>query len=68
MVRAAAGADRAAAQVWAQMRQEMLTAMARFAADLPATGQVRTSLPAEEVREVRWLIRVSGAVPAEGEG
>lgn len=54
VARAAAGADSAAAQVWAQMRQEMLTAMTFFAADLIATGQVRGELSDDEVRDVLW--------------
>ncbi|GAA1680332.1 TetR/AcrR family transcriptional regulator [Fodinicola feengrottensis] len=54
LARDAASADRAAADVWAQMRQETLTAMTYFAADLLATGQVREGLSAEEVRDVLW--------------
>lgn len=54
VARDAAGADSAAAQVWAQMRQEVLTAMTRFTADLLATGQVREGMSAEEVRDVLW--------------
>jgi AcrR family transcriptional regulator len=55
LARDAAGADHAAAQVWAQMRQEMLTAMTYFADDLRATGQVRDDLSAGEVRDVLWV-------------
>lgn len=54
LARNAAGADRAAAAVWAQMRGEMLTAMTYFAADLVATGQVRAGLAADDVRDVLW--------------
>jgi AcrR family transcriptional regulator len=54
LARNAAGADRAAAAVWAQMRVEMLTAMTYFAADLVATGQVRAGLAADDVRDVLW--------------
>ncbi|MDT7661525.1 MAG: hypothetical protein QOD04_1081 [Pseudonocardiales bacterium] len=54
LVRDAAHADRAAAEVWAQMRQEMLTAMTYFAEDLLGTGQVRRHLVLEDVRDVLW--------------
>lgn len=54
LARAAASADSAAAEVWSQMRQEMLTAMTFFAADLVATGQVRAELTADDVRDVLW--------------
>lgn len=52
LARAAAGVDRAAAEVWDQMRQESLTAMTYFANDLIATGQVRESLSAEDTRDI----------------
>ena len=52
LARDAAGADRAAADVWAQMRAETLTAMTYFATDLVATGQVRGSV--EDVRDILW--------------
>jgi len=54
LARDAAGADRMAAAVWAQMRAEVLTAMTHFAADLLATGQVRPGLAADDVRDVLW--------------
>ena len=54
LARDAAGADSAAARVWAQMRQEMLTAMTYFAADLIDTGQVHAGLAPDEVRDVLW--------------
>src|SRR5437763_1603308 len=54
VARDAAAADRAAAEVWAQMRQELLTAMTYFSADLMATGQVRPVLSAEDVRDILW--------------
>ena len=54
LARDAAGADHAAAAVWAQTRQETLTAMTYFAADLMATGQVRSELSKDEVRDVLW--------------
>ena len=55
LARDAAHADRAAADVWDRMRQETLTAMTYFAQDLVATGQVRSSLTADEVRDILWL-------------
>jgi AcrR family transcriptional regulator len=54
VARAAAGVDDAAAEVWAQMRQEMLTAMTYLTADLQATGQLRTGASTDEVRDVLW--------------
>ncbi|GAB3156955.1 TetR/AcrR family transcriptional regulator [Amycolatopsis sp. NPDC004378] len=54
LARDAAAADPAAAEVWAQMRQEMLTAMTYFSADLMATGQVRAGLSADDVRDILW--------------
>lgn len=53
LARDAARADPAAAGVWAQMRQETLTAMTLFGTDLVATGQVRLSV--EEARDILWL-------------
>jgi hypothetical protein len=41
-------------EVWAQMRQEMLTAMTYFTADLQATGQLRPGESTDEVRDVLW--------------
>jgi hypothetical protein len=52
LARDAAAADHAAAAVYAQMRQEMLTGMGMFAADLVATGQLR--VPQEEARDILW--------------
>jgi AcrR family transcriptional regulator len=54
VARAAAGVDEAAAEVWAQMRQEMLTAMTYFTADLQATGQLRSGASTDEARDVLW--------------
>jgi AcrR family transcriptional regulator len=54
LARDAAAADPAAAQVWTQMRQEMLTAMTYFSADLMATGQVGPGLTADDVRDILW--------------
>jgi AcrR family transcriptional regulator len=54
LARDAAAADPAAAQVWAQMRQEMLMAMTYFSADLMATGQVKPGLTADDVRDILW--------------
>lgn len=54
LARDAAHADHAAADVWDRMRQETLTAMTYFARDLAATGQLRTSLTIDDVRDVLW--------------
>jgi hypothetical protein len=54
LARDAAHADHAAADVWSRMRAETLTAMTYFARDLMATGQVRASLSADELRDVLW--------------
>ena len=54
LARDAASADRTAADVWAQMRRETLTAMTYFSQDLVATGQVRKALPAADVRDILW--------------
>lgn len=54
LARAAASADPAAGGVWAQMREETLTAMSYFAADLVATGQVLPDRSKEEVRDILW--------------
>jgi AcrR family transcriptional regulator len=54
LARDAARADPAAADVWTQMRQETLTAMTYFAADLMATGDVRAEHSAEDVRDILW--------------
>src|SRR2546421_2324406 len=52
LARDAAGADHAAADVWAQMRREMLTGMTFFAENLLATGQLRVSV--EDARDILW--------------
>ena len=54
LARDAAAADPAAAEVWAQMRQEMLTAMTYFSAELLDTGQVKPGLSADDVRDILW--------------
>ncbi|WP_329050460.1 TetR/AcrR family transcriptional regulator [Amycolatopsis sp. NBC_01488] len=54
LARDAAAADPAAAEVWAQMRQEMLMAMTYFSADLVATGQVKPDLAADDARDILW--------------
>lgn len=56
VARDAAGADPAAAEVWARMRAEVLTAMTHFAGDLIATGQVRAGLTADDARDVLWVL------------
>jgi AcrR family transcriptional regulator len=54
LARDAAAADPAAAEVWGQMRQEMLTAMTHFSAELLGTGQVKPGLTADDVRDILW--------------
>ncbi|MEV6443493.1 helix-turn-helix domain-containing protein [Amycolatopsis sp. NPDC051716] len=54
LARDAAAADPAAAEVWAQMRQEMLMAMTYFSAELLDTGQVKPGLSADDVRDILW--------------
>jgi hypothetical protein len=54
LARDAAAADPAAAEGWAQMRQEMLTAMTYFSAELLGTGQVKPGLTADDVRDILW--------------
>ncbi len=54
LARDAAAADPAAAEVWAQMRQEMLMAMTYFSAELLDTGQVKPGLGADDVRDILW--------------
>ncbi|MGW4057429.1 TetR/AcrR family transcriptional regulator [Amycolatopsis sp. NPDC004747] len=54
LARDAAAADPAAAEVWVQMRQEMLTAMTYFSAELLGTGQVKPGLGADDVRDILW--------------
>ena len=54
LARDAASADPAAADVWAEMRAELLTAMTQFAANLVATGQLRDGLTVDEVRDILW--------------
>lgn len=54
LARDAAAVDPAAAEVWAQMRREMLMAMTYFSADLLATGQVKPELTADDVRDILW--------------
>ncbi|MEU4519797.1 helix-turn-helix domain-containing protein [Amycolatopsis sp. NPDC024027] len=54
LARDAAAADPAAAEVWAQMRQEMLMAMTYFSAELLGTGQVKPGLSADDVRDILW--------------
>lgn len=54
MVRDAAASDPGAADVWGQLRQELLNGMTMFAADLQATGGLRPRLPANQVRDLLW--------------
>lgn len=54
LARDAAHADPGAADVWRQIRAEILNAMTYFARDLMATGQVHASLSVDDVRDVLW--------------
>jgi AcrR family transcriptional regulator len=54
LARDAAAADPAAADVWAQMRAELLNAMTQFAGNLAETGQLREGLTVEDVRDILW--------------
>jgi AcrR family transcriptional regulator len=54
LARNAAVADAAAAQVWAQIRQEVLTGMTMLADHLIETGGVRADLSADDVRDILW--------------
>jgi AcrR family transcriptional regulator len=54
MVRDAAASDPGAADVWRQLRAELLNGMAQFAANLQATGGLRSRLPANHVRDLLW--------------
>lgn len=55
LVRDAAASDTAAAALWAQLQDERLTGMSRFAADLHAAGHLREGLSRTEARDVLWL-------------
>ena len=52
LARDAAAADRGAADVWAQIRGEILHAMTMFAGNIEATG--RLLAPIDEARDVLW--------------
>jgi len=54
LVRAAAGVDPAAAEVWEQIRGDMLNAMTMFTRDLVATGQTRADRDADDLRDILW--------------
>jgi AcrR family transcriptional regulator len=54
LARDAASADPAAAEVWAQMRAELLVAMTSFAANLAETSQLRTDISVDEARDILW--------------
>jgi AcrR family transcriptional regulator len=53
LARDAAAADPDAAEVWAQMRAEVLSAMTLFARDLASSGQLAGSVA--HARDVLWL-------------
>jgi AcrR family transcriptional regulator len=55
VVRDAAASDTAAAELWAQLQDERLTGMSRFAADLHVARHLREGLSRTEARDVLWL-------------
>lgn len=56
LVRDAASVDPAAAEVWEQIRGDMLNAMTMFTRDLVATGQTRADRDADDLRDVLWTL------------
>lgn len=54
VVRAAAGTDVGAAEVWAQLQQERLTGMSAFALHLDEAGYLRDGVSRAEARDVLW--------------
>lgn len=54
LAREAATADPAAAEVWAQMRAELLAAMTNFASNLAETGQLRGDVSIDDARDILW--------------
>jgi AcrR family transcriptional regulator len=55
VVRAAAAADDAAADVWERLQTERLTGMTVFARHLRDGGHLRKSVTVEEARDVLWV-------------
>lgn len=54
IIRAAAATDPGAAAVWEQMQAERLTGMTYFADDLAAGGHLRSTVSAEDARDIAW--------------
>lgn len=54
MVRDAAAADPSAADIWRQLRQELLNGMTQFARDLRQTHGLRPDVSANHVRDLLW--------------
>jgi AcrR family transcriptional regulator len=52
----AAAAEPELAQVWAQLEQERLAGMGRFAKLLADRGRLRPGLPVEEARDLLWTL------------
>src|SRR6266508_4411102 len=52
----AAAADRELAEVWAQLENERLAGMGRFAQRLADRGVLRPGLSAEDARDVLWTL------------
>ena len=55
VVRAAAGADTGAAEVWEQLQQERLTGMTAFAHHLDEGGYLRAGVSRATARDVLWV-------------
>lgn len=54
VVRDAAASDSAAAELWADLQAERLTAMAAFAGELATAGHLRDRVSRNEARDVLW--------------
>ena len=54
VVRAAAGTDPGAAEVWATLQQERLRGMGVFAEDLATNALLRAGVTTDEARDVLW--------------
>jgi len=55
VVRAAAGTDAVAAEVWEQLQQERLTGMSAFAQHLDESGHLRAGVSRATARDVLWV-------------
>jgi AcrR family transcriptional regulator len=55
VIRAAAGTDAGAGEIWAQLQQERITGMTFFARHLKQCGHLREGVTETEARDVLWL-------------